>query len=346
MLSENNPELFSLRLLSAKIGADPLLVQGPGGNTSIKIGEVLWVKASGKSLKTATSEEIFIPINYEGVRQRLSEGELDPLNGQTVSSMTSSTLRPSIETTLHAIMADPVVVHVHCVNTIAWSVAQKAEMALSDFLRREKWAWIPYKRPGIPLAQEILMRKLESARILILGNHGLVITGEGPQEGEQLLKQVVKRLQLKPRLVHDRDATKLQDLCIGTAYCLPTNASWHSLGADVTNLSIVSGGSLYPDHVIFLGPGVAISKSGSLLRGDLRQQELPKLLLVPQLGMLVLKGLSPVEKDMIQCLVDVVSRVSASQKIRYLTQLEEKALLNWDAEQYRVFLNTRSTSAI
>jgi rhamnose utilization protein RhaD (predicted bifunctional aldolase and dehydrogenase) len=32
----------------SQIGADPLLVQGAGGNASWKEGDTLWIKASGK----------------------------------------------------------------------------------------------------------------------------------------------------------------------------------------------------------------------------------------------------------------------------------------------------------
>ena len=37
------------------IGADPLLIQGPGGNTSFKSGDELWVKASGAWLAEASA---------------------------------------------------------------------------------------------------------------------------------------------------------------------------------------------------------------------------------------------------------------------------------------------------
>ena len=67
---------------------------------------------------------------------------------------------------------------------------------------------------------------------------------------------------------------------------------------------------------------------------------------MPESGVLVLKSLSQVEKEMIQCLVDVVRRVPASQKIRYLTQSEEKELIDWDAEQYRISLNAYPTSNV
>ena len=47
--------------LSARLGRDPLQVQGPGGNTSIKDRETLWIKASGTELADAETKQIFSP---------------------------------------------------------------------------------------------------------------------------------------------------------------------------------------------------------------------------------------------------------------------------------------------
>jgi len=46
----------------AAIGADPLLVQGAGGNVSWKESDTLWVKASGTWLKEAVQKDIFVPV--------------------------------------------------------------------------------------------------------------------------------------------------------------------------------------------------------------------------------------------------------------------------------------------
>lgn len=43
----NDPEMQALLDLAARLGRDPLLVQGPGGNISLKRDDVMWVKASG-----------------------------------------------------------------------------------------------------------------------------------------------------------------------------------------------------------------------------------------------------------------------------------------------------------
>ena len=44
---------ISVEDFCSRIGADPLLVQGAGGNVSWKKGSVLWIKASGTWLAHA-----------------------------------------------------------------------------------------------------------------------------------------------------------------------------------------------------------------------------------------------------------------------------------------------------
>src|SRR3954465_14759184 len=104
--------LDDLRRMSARVGADILLVQGAGGNSSIKRDAVLWVKASGAWLSEARDKDMFVPVDLAGARAALAEGnETMPLAGR----FGAVTLRASIETSLHALMPHAVVLHVHAV---------------------------------------------------------------------------------------------------------------------------------------------------------------------------------------------------------------------------------------
>ena len=91
-------ELEELRRLSASIGASPELTQAAGGNTSIKLGDTMWIKASGTWLAHALDRDIFIPI----VLSRLSEGmeRNDPACETCIDyidrELNLSNLRPSV----------------------------------------------------------------------------------------------------------------------------------------------------------------------------------------------------------------------------------------------------------
>jgi rhamnose utilization protein RhaD (predicted bifunctional aldolase and dehydrogenase) len=110
--ANRNPALTPLLALSARVGrSDPLLTQGSTGNASIKLDRFLWIKASGKWIADAAREDILVPAELDEVRKCVKEN-VDPTERYQTAS---------IETAMHAVLAHRVVLHVHCVNTIAWA---------------------------------------------------------------------------------------------------------------------------------------------------------------------------------------------------------------------------------
>ena len=107
-------DFTELRSMSQRLGSDLTLVQGSGGNTSVKDGNVLWVKASGTWLINAEEQDILVPVDLPHVNEILASGGSD-FNEATLGG----TLRPSIETSLHCQLNHRIVIHVHSVNAIA-----------------------------------------------------------------------------------------------------------------------------------------------------------------------------------------------------------------------------------
>jgi len=70
-------ELEKLKRLSAEIGCDPLLVQAAGGNTSIKDGSVMWIKASGTWLSEAMTRDIFVPVALDCLLDGIKRNDAD-----------------------------------------------------------------------------------------------------------------------------------------------------------------------------------------------------------------------------------------------------------------------------
>ena len=140
-----SPEFEALIALSARIGADPALVQGAGGNTSIKEGGTLWIKASGLWLRDALSRDLMVPVALEPLLDALDRDDPTAEKAQdyVVKDKNPSGLRPSIETTVHALMEQKVVVHVHCVETIAHAVQQNGEIIAAEKLDGLAHAFVP-----------------------------------------------------------------------------------------------------------------------------------------------------------------------------------------------------------
>lgn len=319
-------ELAALKRLSARAGADPLLVQAAGGNTSLKQNGVMWIKASGTWLRDAASREIFVPIHHKALLAALARNDpaCETCTDFVVPDLNATGLRPSIETTVHALMPQRVVVHVHCVNTIAWAIRGDAEQRLAEKLKGFNWAFIPYARPGLPLANAIAARLLPGIDVLILGNHGLVVAAETIAEAEALLNRVVKVLVKPVRATVPPDLAALHGLCKGTDYAPVGNIETHALATDVLALERGKDAVFYPDHVVFLGVGVATEiESGAAL------------VAIPGKGVLIRGDAKPAIEPMGRCLADVMRRIEADD---FLTALDGEAidrLVNWDAEKYR-----------
>jgi rhamnose utilization protein RhaD (predicted bifunctional aldolase and dehydrogenase) len=347
-VENGSAEFAALRALSARIGADPRLVQAAGGNTSIKEDGVLWIKASGTWLAKATSDDIMVPVALDLLMQAIAEDEAaaEKATGFVLEARNPSGLRPSIETTVHAVMPHKVVVHVHCVETIAVAVRQDAAATLRERLDGMNWAHIPYVRPGLPLSRAIAERLKPDTDILILGNHGLVVAAETVAEAETLLKRVCGLLAQPVRIAPPPDREALIRLAGASEYRLPQDEGVHAAASDLTSCRIAAGGSLYPDHVIFLGPGSVIARPSetaaeiATAAADAGAHA-PVSILFPGKGILMRSNATAGALALARCLSEVMARIPDGTPLRYLSDAENAALLNWDAEKYRQQLNRR-----
>ena len=226
--------------------------------------------------------------------------------------------------TVHALMPQRVVVHVHCVNTIAWAIRSDAELRLAGKLRDFNWAFIPYARPGLPLANAIAPRIKPGIDVLILGNHGLVVAGETVAEAERLLGRVVKSLTKPVRAAVPPNLAALHLLCKDTDYAPAENNETHALATDIFALEKGERSVFYPDHVVFLGIGVETEiESGAAL------------IALSGKGVLIRKDAKSAVEPMGRCLADVMRRVEADDPLIALDAEAIDRLVNWDAEKYR-----------
>lgn len=335
-------EMAALRSLSAAIGRDPHLTQAAGGNTSLKAGDTLWIKASGTWLKDALAEDIMVPVAMSPLVKAVEQRDraADQPQGFAIGELNARGLRPSIETTVHALMPQRVVLHVHCVDTISLAVQANGEAEVARRLASIEWAYVPYFRPGLPLARGIAERLRPGVDVLILGNHGLVVAADTVAEAETLLRRVTGLLARPPRKAAAPDIAALTALAEDTGYRLPADVEAHAVAIDPESRRMASGGSLYPDHVIFLGQGSVVAGPGENAAAVAeRLGDQPASILVPGLGVLMRGNASAGADAMQRCLADVTARVDAAATLNYLTEAENDELVNWDAEQYRQKLN-------
>src|SRR5215212_830635 len=194
-----NDPLAALVQLSNRIGQDLRLVQPGGGNTSIKLDDALLVKGSGTDLRT---------IGPDGF-SRLSLARLAPLaeaesmsDADMMRFMAGCMLRegpaPSVETPLHSLLPHRVIAHTHDVATMSLTnVADGTAERLVHELFEGAIVYVPYSRPGFPLARSVsgMVDLIPAEAIgMTLAHHGLVVWGEDAEQAHARLLRVVAKI--------------------------------------------------------------------------------------------------------------------------------------------------------
>jgi rhamnose utilization protein RhaD (predicted bifunctional aldolase and dehydrogenase) len=330
--------LKSISKLSAKIGKDLTLIQGGGGNTSFKEKDRMWVKASGKWLSDAETENIFVSVNHVAIRKAIYVGQSDPVT-QYIDK--NQTLRPSIETTLHALLPHKVVLHVHSVNAIAWTVRKDGFEQLKTKLQGLNWSWLDYQQPGLPLTNAVAKIIENNPDLLILANHGLVVGADNCKNAEKLLYEIETRLSHSLLNISPKpNIKKLTKLSENIPYTPATLDEIHAISTDPNKLKVASQGIFYPDHVVFLGAELCTVRheqqiSSSIENYYKRYKAMPVAIYIENMGVLVSSDIKPASEVMLLALSYVLMRLDLSVECNYLKDDQVFQLLNWEAEKYR-----------
>lgn len=319
--------------LSREIGIDPMLVQGPGGNTSIKIDGQMWIKASGTELAEALDRDIFVAVDPAKALAELDgagDGScrsalIDPDGG----------LRPSIETTFHALFDQKFVFHFHSVATICHAIAEEGRKSLAEKLSGLRWVTAPYRKPGISLTQAIRDAVgTGDVQVVVLENHGIIIVGSTVEEVRDLIDEVEERLDLPVLMESKADPPPTE---LPGWKCLP------EIGALATNSNLfqrVTSGTYYPDHAVFLGPAIPALSFDELAQLDPDEFPVPAAL-VEGVGVYLKADATPAQRAMLDCIYHVLARIPLDWTLVPIGKEAEAELLNWDAEKYRQELAKR-----
>jgi rhamnose utilization protein RhaD (predicted bifunctional aldolase and dehydrogenase)/NAD(P)-dependent dehydrogenase (short-subunit alcohol dehydrogenase family) len=191
--------LDTLVHLSRRIGQDLRLVQPGGGNTSIKVDGVLLVKGSGTDLRTIDPDG-FTRLDLARLDRLRESGTMTDAEMMRFMAgcMLADGPAPSVETPLHALLPHRVIAHTHDVATMSLTnVGEGTAERLVKELFEEHIVYVPYVRPGFPLARmvsELADRVPAGAQGLALAHHGLVVWGDDAASCEERLAGIVGRI--------------------------------------------------------------------------------------------------------------------------------------------------------
>ncbi|MCU1413479.1 MAG: short-chain dehydrogenase [Microbacteriaceae bacterium] len=202
-----NPTAAELIARSNRLGSDPRVTNYAGGNTSAKgtetdpvTGEpveLLWVKGSGGDLGTLTESGLAVlrldrlralSKVYPGVDR---EDEMVAAFDYTLHGKGGAA--PSIDTAMHGLVDAAHVDHLHPDSGIAFATSKDGE-ALTAKAFGDKVVWVPWRRPGWQLGEDIASIKAANPAAIgcILGGHGITAWGDTSDEAEANSLWIIK----------------------------------------------------------------------------------------------------------------------------------------------------------
>lgn len=282
--------LATIIKLSRFYGSDPEFVLAGGGNTSVKIGDALFVKGSGSPL-AAIDENGFVEMNRAALaaivdtdmpeeptareaafKEAVMAARRRPELGQ----------RPSVECVLHEIFPTRFVVHTHSTLVNMITCCQRGE-ELARELFSDQILWMPYVDPGYILARTVAdaLRAYAARtgrpapRAIVMQNHGVFIGGDSAEEVRATTDWLIETIRAKVgqapagepfgpvtrlapdsvrRLVHAIAPTLRGLLAEGDALKVVTFDDSEvalQLAGSAEGAAIVAGGPLSPDQIVY-----------------------------------------------------------------------------------------------
>ena len=287
--------LAELIKISRGTGGDPTLVQGGGGNTSVKTadGKYMYIKASGTALKDMTEKQGWRRLRVGSALSIVRDKSIAQLDTQkreievvnrlllACDDNVKTIARPSVEAHLHACL-DKCVIHLHPSAAGAYVNAKNGKAKLEKLFKNESFPplWVPYTDPGYMLAKRIA-RLVDNYQgqfgkmpaILFLEKHGLFITTKSAAGALRLVRRVMNRCNSKLKQPKPGSAKSIKQeiisdvkLCIEKAYFeatgKPTTISYYYNDAIADffrqrDAKKMLNGSLTPDELVYAnGPAM------------------------------------------------------------------------------------------
>ena len=303
MTRENYQDLEDFKLLLQRISENFNLVQGFGGNASVKTSSRMLVKASGKRMGSVTDPTYFHEVSLE---------EREP-----VDNIPGQSTRPSIEVFLHALMEETFVLHLHSTLGVAISMLASSDSEIAVELEKLAVTNLSYLRPGKELSRGIEKAlALGKSSAFLLGNHGTLFSSNSVSDLED---KVMGFESWAEGFLTTRRGSSIasEKLTSAEKHSRGDHAVWHAL----------HNWRISPDHCVFLGLEPDLTTL-SILSSASTSNEIFD-------APVTLGGQPTVRSEQLAWFFDV-TQVLPRRLLTTLEQSEAQYLAGWEAEKHRV----------
>lgn len=320
----------------AKLGINPLLSQGAGGNYSWKSEDSLFIKASGMWLSEAQSKNIFVELNRSKYLDDLKKNSFDI----DLMNYSQNGLKPSIETSMHALLPQKYVIHLHPVKVLSVLIQNNWQSLIQEKLRNSSITFnlVEYHKPGKELAEAINIAENQNpnANVFFLKNHGIIVAENDFESLIVLLSKTLTLFSDEGPVNQDSYTSELALSDIPNYLHFKHPAISKLISENVFQKTLEQNWRLYPDHIVFMGMHpIFISKINSV---NFEIKDSPVIFFDVSKGCYIQENHTRAQLAQLKCYFDVLLSVDDYSSIDSLTENDSLELLNWDAEKYRLSL--------
>ena len=335
------------------------LIQAAGGNSSVKLnsGEML-IKASGYLLSDLNKNFGYSTVYTKDVSDIVINKEILKSNNKREREYITSNLlkkatidknnRPSIETLLHSLLLK-YTLHTHSIVVNMIVIKKNWKRILKKIFNDNiNIAYVSYETPGIELAIALhkeLKKFNKIPKIIILQNHGLIITSNIKKEIRTLTEYVLTKIENYINI--NMSKYKLTNDISSLFNSIYENSNISYLCEDLfLNENLIKNNSLFlntpfcPDTLVYCGINSVKIKSvldkKSIIEYEAKNHEYPKVIIFK--NNIFFRASSLKRAKEIEEVLKLHIMVLASNKSSNLNYLDNKELLylsKWEAEKFR-----------
>lgn len=309
--------------IAKKFGNDIFYAQAGGGNTSIKLGDKLYIKSSGSMLQ-------------EAARDKTSVLSLN--DGSQLKESGFSHLKPSMEFGFHLDIRSKYVFHLHCLRTVLLSVVDKCNDLVKDIRDLGiDCEYLDYLTPGAELHNAIKALDIGSRQgVVILQNHGIIAFSDDISE----LETIVAAVGIVATAMLNRENYYFESppLVKKSAQQAEYTSFILDHDIDVSALFNFRDFMYTPDHVVFLIDKVSWTPIHSYKQIDMDKRD---YVYFTDKGEVIFPNISSSLFEMVWSLLFMIRGLMQMEHIkshRLLSVHESRKLLKMPEEKYRKLL--------
>lgn len=328
-------ELIKFKNISRFCGERFDLVQAGGGNSSVKYGHYMFIKASGVNMTNIDTNNGYVVIDNKKILNDISNNNVKDVTNYNLFG----TKRGSIETFMHSILKK-YTLHLHPIQINKILITIDAIKIIKELFSEA--LIIDYFTPGIKICNEI-QKVYKDEKLIFLINHGIIITSDNYEDLHEILKNVIDKFEEKQNINYNKYKFTNQI------------SSYINIKFNISNITYLCENSIvinylknnknlfeekitFPDALIYCGIQILFIKELDEINAySKKYNELPKIIIINNniyINAISLQKCKEIEDVLLSNLLILDSEFDK----KYLSYSEICFLNNWDSEKYRKLL--------